>query len=331
MSKQDKVLSGMRPSGKLHLGHYHGVLSNWLELQKTSDCYFFVADWHALTTEYKDTSQIKEHVFDMVVDWLASGIDPEQSVIFTQSDIKEHAELFVILSMITPLGWLERNPTYKDQVQALKDKEIQNFGFLGYPVLQTADIIMYKANKVPVGEDQVPHVELSREITRRFNGYYKNIFPEPEAILTKEKKFLGTDGRKMSKSYNNSVFLSDDAKTVEKKLKTMVTDTRRQRKTDAGVPSDCPFFISYHLLYSDSDTIKEVEEGCTGAKFGCVDCKMKVIPKVIASMTPMWDKRESLLKDKNTVYDIINEGNKKARQEAQKTMAEVRQAMKLDY
>lgn len=329
----------MRPSGKLHLGHLHGVLHNWLELQKDYDSFFFVADWHALTSEYENTSVIAGSVHDMVIDWLSAGIDPVESTIFVQSQVPEHAELFVLLSMITPLPWLERNPTYKEQLTEIKDKDIRTYGFLGYPVLQTADIIVYKADKVPVGIDQAPHVELSREIVRRFNNIYcKNngeegggIFPEPETLLTESKKFLGTDGRKMSKSYNNSIYMSDDNATIEKKLKTFMTDTARQRKTDPGDPEKCPFFESFHKNYSSEETLVEVMAGCKNASFGCIECKMKVVPKVLEELAPIQAKREELQKDKNYISDILNDGNKKAGVIARATMEEVREAMGLSY
>lgn len=325
----------MRPSGKLHLGHLHGVLHNWLELQKEYDCFFFVADWHALTSEYENTSIISDSVNEMVIDWLSVGIDPKESTIFVQSQVPEHAELFVLLSMITPLPWLERNPTYKEQLTEIKDKDIRTYGFLGYPVLQTADIIVYKADKVPVGIDQAPHIELSREIVRRFNNLYcKNstgIFPEPQTLLTESKKFLGTDGRKMSKSYNNSIYIGDEISVMEKKLKTFMTDTARQRKTDPGDPEKCPFFESFHKNYSDDDTLIEVMAGCKNASFGCIDCKMRVIPKILEEIAPIHEKRVEFSKDKNYISDILNDGNKKASTIAKATMEEVREAMGLSY
>lgn len=288
---EKRVLSGMRPTGKLHLGHYHGVLKNWLRLQSEYECFFFVADWHALTTEYSDTTGIAGNIEEMVLDWLAVGIDPARAVIFTQSEVKEHAELFVLLSMITPLSWLERNPTYKEQLQEIGEKDIRTFGFLGYPVLQTADIIMYRARLVPVGIDQAPHLELSREITRRFNHLYGYVFPEPETLLTEVPKVLGTDGRKMSKSYDNAVFLSDAPDVMEKKLLQMVTDTARKRKTDPGNPKLCPFYETYHALYPDKERLKWVQEGCRGALIGCIECKRSVIPEIIEEMRPIQERR----------------------------------------
>jgi tryptophanyl-tRNA synthetase len=327
---EERVLSGMRPTGRLHLGHYHGVLANWLELQKEYECYFFIADWHALTTEYADPSGVKENIREMLLDWLSVGIDPERSSIFVQSSVKEHAELAVLLSMITPLGWLERNPTYKEQRTELADKDINTFGFLGYPVLQTADIIIYKAGHVPVGMDQAPHVELSREITRRFNNLYGNIFPEPKTLLTKTPKVLGTDGRKMSKSYNNAIFLSDAPEVVEKKMLTMMTDTARKRKTDPGNPDICPFYQTFHTLYADAETIAWVRKGCAGAEFGCIECKKAVIPKVLDFLGPIREKRRALEGAPEMVTEILVNGAKTATAVAAKTMVEVRAAMGLD-
>lgn len=327
---QGRVLSGMRPTGKLHFGHYHGVLANWLKLQQEYECFFFVADWHALTTDYANPSGIKENIRQMVLDWLAVGIDPAKSTIFRQSAIKEHAELLVLLSMITPLPWLERNPTYKEQMQEIKDKDLNTYGFLGYPVLQTADIIIYKANKVPVGIDQAPHLELSREITRRFNHFYGEVFPEPETLLTAVPKVLGTDGRKMSKSYNNAIFLSDPPAEVEKKILYMMTDTARKRRTDPGTPDVCPFFITFHILYSDEKTIEWVREGCTKASIGCTDCKRSVIPKVLALLEPIQKKRAELEKDPELVWNILKTGSEKAAKVAGETMEHARAAMGLE-
>ena len=333
IDKDSRVLSGMRPSGKLHLGHLHGVLDNWLELQKKYESFFFVADWHALTTEYANPKGIKDNIPDMVIDWLSVGIDPAQSTIFCQSDIKEHAELYVLLSMYTPLSWLERNPTYKEQLEELKNKDVRTLGFLGYPVLQTADIIVYKANKVPVGKDQAPHVELSREITRRFNhlvcGEGEGIFPEPETLLTKSSKVLGTDGRKMSKSYNNSVYISDSPEDVDKKIRTMMTDTARQKKTDPGNPDICPVFQTFHTLYSDDDTKSWVREGCTKATIGCIECKKSVIPKVLEKLEPIQKKRADLTRDMDYVRSVLDMGAERAREIASVTLEEVRKSLGL--
>lgn len=327
---QARVLSGMRPTGKLHFGHYHGVLANWLKLQEEYECFFFVADWHALTTDYANPSGIKDNIREMVIDWLSVGIDPKKATIFRQSSIKEHAELLVLLSMITPLPWLERNPTYKEQIQEIKDKDIHTYGFLGYPVLQTSDIIVYKANKVPVGIDQAPHLELSREITRRFNFFYGEVFPEPETLLTAIPKVLGTDGRKMSKSYNNAIFLSDPPEEIEKKILTMMTDTARKKRTDVGNPDLCPLFLTFHNLYSDEKTIGWVREGCTKALIGCIECKKSVIPKVLAGIEPVQKRRKELEAAPEQINEILNEGANKARPIAAATMQQVRAAMGLE-
>ena len=258
--KRGRVLSGMRPTGKLHLGNYVGALENWLELQHEHDCFFFVADWHALTTDFADTRDLRQNIWEMAADWLAAGLDPKRATLFIQSEILEHAELFLLFSMVTPLGWLERVPTYKEQREQIKDKDLGNIGFLGYPVLQAADILIYKANYVPVGEDQVPHVELTREIARRFNSIYPDpaVFPEPESLLTPSPRLPGTDGRKMSKSYDNCILLSDPEPTIRQKLKTMVTDPARKRRTDPGNPDLCPAY-DYHKLYSPPETIQKVQ------------------------------------------------------------------------
>ncbi|MBI5826280.1 MAG: tryptophan--tRNA ligase [Deltaproteobacteria bacterium] len=324
-----RVLSGMRPTGRLHLGHLQGVLSNWLKLQDEYECFFFVADWHALTTDYAAPFQISGNITQMVLDWLSVGIDPRKSTVFRQSEVKEHAELFVLLSMITPIPWLERNPTYKELLQEIKDKDIHTYGFLGYPVLQTADIIIYKAEKVPVGIDQAPHLELSREIARRFNHLYGEVFPEPQTLMTAVPKVLGIDGRKMSKSYNNAVLLSDAPDVVEKKLLGMMTDTARKRRSDAGNPDVCPFFVTFHVLYSDEGTIEQVREGCAKASIGCTDCKRMVIPRVLASLEPIRKRRAELEKDPSVVESILKDGRRRASGVAVGTMIEVRKAMGL--
>ncbi|MCL4154025.1 UNVERIFIED_CONTAM: hypothetical protein GTU68_026504 [Idotea baltica] len=266
----------MRPTGKLHLGHYHGVLKNWIELQHTHECYFFVADWHALTTEYDHSETIAAHVTDMVIDWLAAGVSPGTATLFIQSRVPEHAELHLLLSMMTPLGWLERVPSYKDQQEKLKEKDLATYGFLGYPLLQAADILVYKAGNVPVGEDQVAHVELTREVARRFNHIYGIILPEPQALLTQASKMPGLDGQKMSKSYGNTISLREDPKQIETKLRTMPTDPARVRLTDPGDPAKCPVW-QLHEVYSDSEVKEWVKKGCTTAGIGCVECKQPVI------------------------------------------------------
>ncbi len=328
MIANKRVLSGMRPSGKLHLGHFHGVLENWIRLQKESASFFFVADWHALTTEYNNPSNIQDNIKEMVIDWLSCGIDPDRTTIFLQSAVKEHAELHLLLSMITPLSWLERNPTYKEQIEEVKDKDLHTYGFLGYPVLQTADIIIYKANAVPVGIDQAPHLELSREITRRFNFLYGETFPEPQTLLTETPKLLGTDGRKMSKSYNNAIFLSDPPDVIEKKILPMMTDPARQRRTDKGNPEICPVYF-LHRIYSTPETITWVEKGCTTAGIGCIECKKSLIPSIIKRLEPIQNKRQELVKKPDIVNDVLNKGTQKAREIAQATMTGVRKAMKI--
>ncbi len=322
-----RVLSGMRPSGKLHLGHLHGVLSNWKRLQDEYECFFFVADWHALTTNYERPYEIPKNIYDMVLDWLAVGIDPQKATLFIQSEIKEHAELHLLLSMITPISWLERNPTYKEQKEQLKEKDLATYGFLGYPVLQAADIIMYKANKVPVGVDQLPHVELTREITRRFNYLYREVFPVPEALLAHVPKLPGLDGRKMSKSYGNSIFLSDSPEEVREKVSTMVTDVERPRKSDPGDPEKRCVAFNLHKLYLPRERLLEIIAECKEAKLGCVACKKELAQAIIDHLSPIWEKRAELEKDKDAVRNILQEGAEKARANAARTMAEVREAL----
>ena len=323
-----RVLSGMRPTGKLHLGHLHGVLENWLDLQDKQDCFFFVADWHSLTSEYADTKGIQANIIDMVVDWLSVGIDPEKATIFVQSKIKEHAELHVLLSMITPLSWLERVPTYKEQMDNIKDKDLGTYGFLGYPLLQSADILIYKADFVPVGIDQVPHVEFTREVARRFNYLYGNVLPEPQQQLTRYPKLPGTDGRKMSKSYNNSIYISDSDEVITKKIKTAITDPQRVRRDDPGDPEVCPMY-DYHKIYSTAKDLEYVAKGCRTAGIGCIECKKILTDNVLAELAPYRERREELLKSPGRIADIIEEGNKRARVIAEETMEEVREAMRI--
>jgi len=321
----DRVLSGMQPSGPLHLGNLIGALSNWIKLQKDYECYFFVADWHALTTGYANPSQIKEYTVDLLMNFISAGLDPQKSTIFIQSQIPQHAELHIFLSMITPLGWLERVPTYKEKKEQIKDKNLDTYGFLGYPVLQTADILIYRAKYVPVGIDQVPHLEISREIARRFNYLYgKEFFPEPEALLTEFPKVPGVDGRKMSKSYGNAIYLSDDEKTVTEKLRTMVTDPARKRRTDKGDPAKCPVF-DLHKIFSTEDEKKEVTEGCTTASIGCIDCKKILINHVIETLKPIWEKRQHLIENPSKLIEIAQEGSKKARKVAEETLKEMKE------
>ena len=390
----------MRPTGNLHLGHYHGVLRNWITLQHDYPCLFFVADWHALTTQYDDPQGIEKATWDMVIDWLAAGVDPSKSTLFIQSQVPEHAELHLLLSMMTPLGWLERVPTYKDQQEKLESKDLSTYGFLGYPLLQSADILIYRADKVPVGEDQVPHIEFSREIARRFNhlygrepgfeekakeavkklgsknarnygqlrtryqqegdasaierarallneaqslslddrerlsGYFegtgKMILVEPGALLTEASKMPGLDGQKMSKSYNNTITLREDAASVTNKVKRMPTDPARVRRTDRGDPDKCPVW-QLHLVYSDDACRDWVKTGCRSAGIGCLECKQPVIDGILREQAPMHERAQAFLDDPALLRSIIAEGNLKARKLAQETMRDVREAMGLNH
>ncbi|MCX5720337.1 MAG: tryptophan--tRNA ligase [Nitrospirae bacterium] len=325
---KERVLSGMQASGKLHLGNLVGALRNWVQLQDNYDCYYFVADWHALTTGYSDPSTIKDSTKDILMNFLAAGLDPEKCTIFIQSRIPLHAELHLLLSMITPLSWLERVPTYKEKQQELKDRDLSTYGFLGYPLLQTADIIIYRAKYVPVGIDQVPHLEISREIARRFNYLYKEIFPEPEALLTEFPKVVGVDGRKMSKSYENAIYLSDSPKEVEQKILTMVTDPARVKRTDAGNPDLSPVY-QLHKIFSPKEEIEDVAKGCVTAGIGCIDCKKILVKNIFKVMEPIWEKRNELLNNPDLLYDIANKGTEKANKTAEETMNLVREAMGL--
>ncbi len=396
----DRVLSGMRPTGSLHLGHYHGVLKNWIKLQHEHPCLFFVADWHALTTHYEDASIIEASVWDMVIDWLAAGVDASLATLFIQSRVPEHAELHLLLSMITPLGWLERVPTYKDQQEKLSDKDLSTYGFLGYPLLQGADILIYRATKVPVGEDQVPHIEFTREIARRFNHIYgreagfeakaeqavkklgakrgrlyrefrtayqeqgderalaqgkavldeaqnlsmgdrerlfgylegggKMILSEPEALLTESSRMPGLDGHKMSKSYDNTISLREDADSVTRKIRTMPTDPARVRRTDPGDPERCPVW-QFHLVYANDATRQWVQQGCKSAGIGCLECKQPVIEAVLREQEPMRERAAAYLEDPTLVRNIIEDGCDRARKLASETMRDVRAAMGLSY
>ena len=328
--KLKRILSGMRPTGKLHLGHLHGALKNWVNLQESGkyDCFYFVADWHAVTSEYSSMEGIKDNAVNMVIDWLSVGLDPQKSTLFVQSAVKEHAELFLLLSMITPLAWLERNPTYKEMKTELANKDLSTFGFLGYPVLQAADIIMYKAYGVPIGVDQLPHVELTREIARRFNFLYKEIFPIPEPLLTSVPKLLGIDGRKMSKSYDNSICISDRGKTLQQKISSMFTDPQRMRKTDPGNPEICNVF-SFHGLYSSPDQVKEIDAACRKAEIGCTDCKKMLAKRVAEELSPVHERMDYYTSHLDEINTIIEEGNKKATKIARQTMDEVRAAVKI--
>jgi tryptophanyl-tRNA synthetase len=328
MPEKKRILSGMRPTGPLHLGNLHGALANWVKMQEQYDCFFFIADWHALTSDYEDTTSISGYIRNMLIDWLSAGLSPEKSTLFIQSHIKEHAELFLILSMITPVPWLERNPTYKDQIVQLSNKDLSTFGFLGYPVLQAADIIIYKAHGVPVGVDQVPHVEITREIARRFNYFYGNVFPEPESILTETPKILGIDRRKMSKSYNNAIYFSDSPDEIAASVSKMLTDPQRARKSDPGDPDVCNVY-EFHKFYSDTKTVDRINQECRTAKIGCVECKKIMGQNLIKALEPMREKREYYEARPQLVDDIIKDGCDKARRVAGRTMAEVRAAINL--
>jgi len=322
----------MRSTGKLHLGNLHGALSNWISLQNQGDydCFYFVADWHALTSDYANTDEILANTADMVVNWLAAGLDPAKSTLFVQSSVKEHAELFLLLSMITPLAWLERNPTYKEMTEEITGRDLSTFGFLGYPVLQAADIIMYKAYGVPVGVDQLPHVELTREIARRFNFLYREIFPIPEPLLAEVPKLLGIDGRKMSKSYDNSIFMSDQGDVLKKKVAAMFTDPQRQRKSDPGRPELCNVY-TFHGLYSKPGTVAEIGPACRGAAIGCTECKARLAGAIAEGMMPIHERRDHYLSHPDEIRAIIEDGNVRATRIAAATMAEVREAMKISH
>ncbi|MDP8255948.1 MAG: tryptophan--tRNA ligase [Candidatus Alcyoniella australis] len=327
MSKQ-RILSGMRPSGKLHLGHLHGALANWISLQDDYECFYFSADWHALTSEYADTSAIENNTVEMITDWIAAGIDPERCTLFIQSRVREHAELFLLFSMITPLGWAERCPTYKEQQEQVSGRDLSTYGFLGYPILQAADILIYRAHKVPVGEDQRPHVEMTREIARRFNNFYGDVFPEPGELLTQFPRVPGTDGRKMSKSYDNSLYLSDTPEQIDRKIRTMITDPARQRRKDPGDPDICPVY-DLHRIYSEHETLMWAAEGCRSAGIGCLQCKAPLIEKVNQGLDPIRTRRAELLADPSIVRGILERGNQRANQVAGDTMRVVRQAIKI--
>jgi tryptophanyl-tRNA synthetase len=325
-NSRKRVLSGMRSTGKLHLGNYVGALDNWVRMQDEYECFFEVADWHALTTDYADTSRVKKNSLDVALDWLAAGLDPEKSIIFIQSHVPAHAELHLLFSMITPLGWVERVPTYKEQRENIKDKDLGTYGFLGYPVLQSADILVYKGDVVPVGEDQVAHVELTREIARRFNGFYGEVFPEPKSLLTPAPKLPGTDGRKMSKSYGNTIMLTDPEPTVRQKLKTMVTDPARVRRTDPGNPDVCPVG-DLHKIFSDRATLDKVYEGCRSAGIGCIECKGWAADSLVRLLNPMQERRRKFEENPRLAWDILEAGSARAREVAGATMDDVRAAM----
>jgi len=318
----------MQPSGLLHLGNLMGALDNWRKLQDQYECYYFIADWHALTTNYADTSNIRAHSREMVIDWLAAGLDPERSVLFQQSLVPEHAVLHVLLSMSTPLPWLERVPTYKEKMDQIQDREMNTYGFLGYPVLQAADILIYKAHFVPVGIDQLPHLELTREICRRFNQLYGEVFPEPQPLMTEYPKLPGTDGRKMSKSYNNCLYLSDNPETITKKVMQMITDPARIRRQDPGNPDICPLF-ALDRIFAPKEWCDHVNVECRRAGIGCVDDKKELLKHLLAYLKPMQDRRAELAANPQMITEIVQEGSRKARVIAAKTLAEASEAMKL--
>ena len=324
-----RVLSGMRPTGRLHMGHLFGALDNWRNLQEEYDCFFFIADWHALTTDYADPSQIKTYTIEVVLDWLAAGLDPRKATFFVQSRLPEHAELHLLFSMFTPLAWLERVPTYKEQREQITDKDLGTYGFLGYPLLQAADILIYKAYYVPVGVDQVPHIELTREVARRFNFLYRPVLVEPEPLLTEFPKIPGTDGRKMSKSYDNAIFLSDTPEEITAKIKPMITDPARKRRTDPGNPEVCPVYDLHKVFTPKAERDSYVVPGCTTAGIGCLDCKQVLLKHALPMLAPISERRAELARDPDTVLEILEDGTARAKKVASETLAEVKAAMQI--
>ncbi|MDE3178996.1 MAG: tryptophan--tRNA ligase [Acidobacteriota bacterium] len=334
MTGKQRILSGMRPTGRLHLGNLVGALENWVRLQDEYESFHFVADWHMLTTDYASVRGLQENILEMVTDWLAVGLDPSKAVFFVQSRLPEHAELHLLLSMLTPLGWLERVPSYKEQQENLKDRDLQTYGFLGYPVLQAADILMYKADAVPVGEDQAPHVELTREIARRFNHLFRSsdgaVLREPRVLLTDSPRLPGTDGRKMSKSYGNAIYISDSREVVSKKVAGMMTDPARKRRTDPGNPDVCPVF-DFHKIFSPTEVVERVNRECRTAEIGCVECKQLMARYLNQFLDPIRERRARIEKDPGRVWNVLDEGTAKARTVAQETMTGVRSAMNLSH
>jgi len=324
------VLSGLRPTGRVHLGNYFGAIRNWVQLQDRYPSYVFIADWHALTTDYADPSRVHQATFEATADMLAAGIDPKRTVLFLQSEVKEHAELHLLLSMAVPLPWLERVPTYKDQQQQLEDKELNTYGFLGYPLLQTADIIIYRAAYVPVGEDQASHLELSREIVRRFNNFYGPVFPEPQPLFTPTPKVPGLDGRKMSKSYGNTIPLTASADEIRTLVSTMFTDPNRVRRSDPGNPDICNLF-QFHKLFSDDATVARVDHECRTAQIGCVQDKKLLADIMVETLAPIRARREEIDRDPSIVWDALRDGSNRARERAAETLETVRDAMKIAY
>jgi tryptophanyl-tRNA synthetase len=325
-----RILSGMRPTGPLHIGHLTGALDNWVRLMDTYECFFAIVDWHALTTDYADPRDVRENVLEVATDWLAAGLDPARSTLFIQSLVPEHAELHLLLSMIIPVPWLERVPSYKEQQNQLAEKDLSTYGFLGYPLLQSADIMIYKADAVPVGEDQAPHIELTREVVRRFNHFYGPVFPEPKTLLTEVPRVPGTDGRKMSKSYGNAVFLKDPPDVVRQKIKPMVTDPARKRRTDPGNPDICPVF-DLHKAFSSKETQEWAAQGCRTAGIGCLDCKGGLLEHLLQRLEGIHARRPEFAARPDTVWDILQAGSHRAREVARATMDEVRSAMKIAY
>jgi tryptophanyl-tRNA synthetase len=325
-----RIVSGMRPTGKLHLGNYEGALKNWVKLQDSYECFYFIADWHALTSDYADTSKIKENTMSVATSFLAAGLDPNKSTIFLQSLVPEHAELHIYFSAVTPLGWLERVPTYKEQRENIADKDLGNYAFLGYPVLQAADICLYRANYVPVGNDQAAHVELTREIVRRFNNFYGDLFPEPAALHTEVLTLVGTDGRKMSKSYNNTIDLSDSPDVIRAKVRQMITDRTRIKRSDPGHPEDCDV-CKMHRLFVPPAVADRFDEDCRTARIGCVDRKNALADALIEYLAPITERFNYYRDHQDEVRDVIIEGSQRARAEAGRVMAEVRRAMKIDW
>lgn len=323
-----RVLSGMQPSGRLHLGNLLGALENWRLLQEHNECFFFVADWHALSTNYEDTNQLHTFVHELLIDWLAVGIDPERATVFIQSHVPEHAILNLLLSMITPVSWLERNPTYKEKQEQIEGRDLSTHGFLGYPVLQAADILLYKADAVPIGKDQLPHLELTREIARRFNSLYSPVLVEPKELLTKFPKVIGTDGRKMSKSYGNTINLSDSEPDVRQKLKTMVTDPARVRRKDPGNPEVCPVY-DFHKIYSSPTILDQVNKECRTAEIGCIDCKTFVADSIVERLAPIWESRKTFEANPKRLEDVVQIGCQRATEVSRQTLAEVKEAMKI--
>lgn len=324
------VLSGLRPTGRVHLGNYFGAIRNWVELQDQYRCFTFIADWHALTSDYADPSRVEQATWDAVADLLAAGLDPERCTIFLQSAVKQHAELHLLLSMVTPLPWLERVPTFKEQQQQLADKDLNTYGFLGYPLLQTADIIIYRADFVPVGEDQAAHLELSREIVRRFNNFFGEVFPEPQPLFTPTSKVPGLDGRKMSKSYGNTIGLTASEEEIRQLVSTMFTDPKRLRRKDAGDPDTCNLF-QFHKIFSEPDVISRVDHDCRTAAIGCVDDKRLLADTIVESLRPIRERRVEIERRPDHVWDVLRTGSRVAAERAEQTMEMVREAMRFGF